>query len=200
MLFPRARQLLSSDLCAQPIENLSILSFIVYTQAIRSVDRAILGEHCEPSHQPLGKIHGIPSILGYAFRISFVAGFNFFVLSFVVLGIIPVLQLRAEIRRITPHAIHCLTRSDEHGRAIYGRVNMGIARPDRSERSPLMCNAPLHPRQHERRNTSMTGRRIGPGKDAFKKQCVFLQSSCHTSGRQHPTTLTTLLTARGVFC
>ena len=75
----------------------------------------------EDDHQPFGENHGTPSILGYAFVIAFVAGFGFFVLSFVVLGIIPAMQLQAEINRTAPHAMQPLTASEEHGRAIYGR-------------------------------------------------------------------------------
>ncbi len=66
-------------------------------------------------------LHGTPSILGYAFVIAFVAGFGFFVLSFVVLGIIPARQLQAEIDRTAPRAMQPLTAAEEHGRQIYGR-------------------------------------------------------------------------------
>jgi cbb3-type cytochrome c oxidase subunit I len=65
--------------------------------------------------------HGTPSILGYAFVIAFVAGFGFFVLSFVVLGILPARQLEAEIKRTAPRAMQPLTAAEEHGREIYGR-------------------------------------------------------------------------------
>jgi cytochrome c oxidase cbb3-type subunit I/II len=65
--------------------------------------------------------HGTPSILSYAFVIAFVAGFGFFVLSFVVLGIVPAMQLQAEINRTAPHTMQRLTASEEHGRVIYGR-------------------------------------------------------------------------------
>src|SRR6202043_2324953 len=65
--------------------------------------------------------HGTPSILGYAFVIAFVAGFGFFVLSFVVLGILPARQLQSEINRTAPHAMQPLTAAEQHGREIYGR-------------------------------------------------------------------------------
>ncbi|WP_084080387.1 cbb3-type cytochrome c oxidase subunit I [Edaphobacter aggregans] len=65
--------------------------------------------------------HGTPSILGYAFVIAFVAGFGFFILSFVVLGILPARQLEAEIKRTAPHAMQPLTAAEQHGREIYGR-------------------------------------------------------------------------------
>jgi len=65
--------------------------------------------------------HGTPSIIGYAFVIAFVGGFGFFVLSFVVLGILPARQLESEINRTTPHAMQPLTAAEQHGRAIYGR-------------------------------------------------------------------------------
>jgi len=65
--------------------------------------------------------HGTPSILGYAFVIAFVAGFGFFVLSFVVLGILPARQLQAEIDRTVPRSMQPLTASEAHGRVVYGR-------------------------------------------------------------------------------
>jgi cbb3-type cytochrome c oxidase subunit I len=66
-------------------------------------------------------LHGTPSILGYAFVIAFVAGFGFFVLSFVVLGIIPARQLQAEIERTAPRDMQPFTPAEQHGRQIYGR-------------------------------------------------------------------------------
>jgi cytochrome c oxidase cbb3-type subunit I/II len=65
--------------------------------------------------------HGTPSILGYALVIAFVAGFGFFILSFVVLGVLPASQLEAEIKRTAPHAMQPLTAAEQHGREIYGR-------------------------------------------------------------------------------
>lgn len=75
----------------------------------------------EDDHQPFRADHGAPSVLSYGFIIAFVAGFGFFVLSFVVLGIIPAMQLQAEINRTAPHAMQPLTASEERGRRIYGR-------------------------------------------------------------------------------
>ncbi len=66
-------------------------------------------------------LHAAPSILSYAFVVVFVAGFSFFVLSFVALGIVPAMQLQAEIRRTAPRAMQPLTAQEEHGRQIYGR-------------------------------------------------------------------------------
>ncbi len=74
----------------------------------------------EDAH-PHGDAHEAPSILGYAFVVAFVAGFGFFILSFVVLGIIPAMQLQAEIERTKPKFTQPLTASEEHGRLIYGR-------------------------------------------------------------------------------
>jgi cytochrome c oxidase cbb3-type subunit I/II len=79
-------------------------------EALEDVDR-----------EPHADNHGTPSILGYAFVIAFVAGFGFFVLSFVVLGILPAMQLQAEINRTAPRSMQPLTASEEHGRMIYGR-------------------------------------------------------------------------------
>jgi cytochrome c oxidase cbb3-type subunit I/II len=67
------------------------------------------------------EIDATPSILSYAFVVAFVAGFGFFVLSFVVLGILPAMQLQAEINRTAPRAMQRLTPSEEHGRVVYGR-------------------------------------------------------------------------------
>jgi cytochrome c oxidase cbb3-type subunit I/II len=62
-----------------------------------------------------------PSILSYAYVVAFVAGFGFFLLSFVVLGIIPAMQLQAEINRTAPHDMQPLSASEQRGRIIYGR-------------------------------------------------------------------------------
>jgi len=75
----------------------------------------------EKGHETTHLFHGTPSILGYAFVIAFVAGFGFFVLSFVVLGILPARALQAEIDRTAPHAMQPLTSAEAHGRVIYGR-------------------------------------------------------------------------------
>lgn len=53
--------------------------------------------------------------------IAFVAGFGFFVLSFVALGILPARQLQAEIDRTAPHAMQPLTAAEARGRVVYGR-------------------------------------------------------------------------------
>ena len=53
--------------------------------------------------------------------IAFVAGFGFFVLSFVVLGVLPARQLQAEIDRTAPRAMQPLTAGEAHGRVVYGR-------------------------------------------------------------------------------
>jgi cytochrome c oxidase cbb3-type subunit I/II len=75
----------------------------------------------EQGHATEEIFHGTPSILGYAFVIAFVAGFGFFVLSFVVLGILPARQLQAEIDRTAPRSMQPLTASEAHGRMVYGR-------------------------------------------------------------------------------
>ena len=80
---------------------------------------ASTGSHAEDVSKRL--FHGTPSILGYAFVIAFVAGFGFFILSFVVLGILPARQLQAEIDRTAPRAMRPLSAAEAHGRIIYGR-------------------------------------------------------------------------------
>ena len=76
----------------------------------------------EPAPQPPAAVSPhAPSILSYAFVVAFVAGFGFFVLSFVALGVVPAVQLQAEIKRTAPHFTQPLTASEEHGRVIYGR-------------------------------------------------------------------------------
>jgi cytochrome c oxidase cbb3-type subunit I/II len=65
--------------------------------------------------------HNSPSILNHAFTVAFVAGFGFFVLSFVALGIIPAMQLQAEINRTAPKTMQPLSAAEERGRTIYGR-------------------------------------------------------------------------------
>jgi cytochrome c oxidase cbb3-type subunit I/II len=59
--------------------------------------------------------------LGSAYAVASVAGLGFFLLSFLVLGIVPARQLQAEIRRTAPHGIRPLTASEQRGRLIYGR-------------------------------------------------------------------------------
>ena len=75
----------------------------------------------DESHEPNAVDHGAPSLLSHAFVVAFVAGFGFFVLSFVVLAIIPGRNLQAEIDRTAPKSMQRLTASEEHGRQIYGR-------------------------------------------------------------------------------
>lgn len=75
----------------------------------------------EKSREPRHLFHGTPSILGYAFVIAFVAGFGFFVISFVVLGILPARQLQAEIDKTAPRSMQPLTAAEAHGRVVYGR-------------------------------------------------------------------------------
>jgi len=89
------------------------------SSAIGSSDSS--GKAGADDHQLGRLLHGTPSILGYAFVIAFVAGFGFFVLSFVVLGILPARQLQAEIDRTAPHSMQPLTTAEQHGREIYGR-------------------------------------------------------------------------------
>jgi cytochrome c oxidase cbb3-type subunit I/II len=62
-----------------------------------------------------------PSVLSRAYSVAFIAGFGFFVLSFVVLGIIPARELQKEIRRTAPRSMQPLTEAEQHGREIYGR-------------------------------------------------------------------------------
>ena len=75
----------------------------------------------EDSDSVSGVSHKAPPILSYAFMVAFVAGFGFFVLSFVVLGIIPAVQLEAEIKKTAPPFRQPLTASEQRGRVIYGR-------------------------------------------------------------------------------
>lgn len=89
------------------------------------VGKAIVAENAlqmeDENREAFGHGEKAPSILGYAFVVAFVAGFGFFALSFIVLGIIPAYQLQAEINRTAPQAMQPLTASEEHGRQIYGR-------------------------------------------------------------------------------
>jgi cbb3-type cytochrome c oxidase subunit I/cbb3-type cytochrome c oxidase subunit II len=56
-----------------------------------------------------------------AYVMTFVAGVGFFVLSFVVLGILPGRALASEIRKTAPSSMPQLTASETRGRIIYGR-------------------------------------------------------------------------------
>jgi cytochrome c oxidase cbb3-type subunit I/II len=59
--------------------------------------------------------------LGSAYAVASVGGLGFFLLSFVVLGIVPARELQAEIRRTAPHSVRPLNASEQRGRLIYGR-------------------------------------------------------------------------------
>src|SRR5438552_223745 len=56
-----------------------------------------------------------------AYVMTFVAGLGFFVLSFVVLGVLPGRALAREIRKTAPSSMPELTASEARGRIIYGR-------------------------------------------------------------------------------
>ncbi|HTA43333.1 MAG TPA: cbb3-type cytochrome c oxidase subunit I [Bryobacteraceae bacterium] len=59
--------------------------------------------------------------LGSAYGAASVAGFGFFALSFIVLGIIPARQLQAEISRTIPREAQPPNAAEQRGRLIYGR-------------------------------------------------------------------------------
>jgi cytochrome c oxidase cbb3-type subunit I/II len=63
-------------------------------------------------------LSGWPS---YAHVVAFGAGAGFFVLSFLVLAIIPGKELQDEIRQAAPVTMAKLTASEQRGRVIYGR-------------------------------------------------------------------------------
>ena len=110
--------------------------------------------------------HGTPSILGYAFVIAFVAGFCFFVLSFVVLGIIPARQLQAEIDRTVPHSMQLLTPAEAHGRVVYGREGCAYCHTEQVRviaADVLRFGAPTAPWEAQYDYPHLWGtRRIGP--------------------------------------
>jgi cbb3-type cytochrome c oxidase subunit I/cbb3-type cytochrome c oxidase subunit II len=56
-----------------------------------------------------------------AYTMTFVAGVGFFMLSFVVLGVLPGRALAREIRQTAPTSMPELTASEARGRTIYGR-------------------------------------------------------------------------------
>jgi cytochrome c oxidase cbb3-type subunit I/II len=92
--------------------------------AFAAADLTAQEAHADSTPEIEGYEHaaaGAPSILSRAYTVAFIAGFGFFVLSFVVLGIIPARQLQAEIRRTAPHSMQPLTEAEQHGREVYGR-------------------------------------------------------------------------------
>lgn len=107
-----------------------------------------------------------PSILNHAFTVAFVAGFGFFVLSFVALGIIPAMQLRAEINRTAPRAMQPLTTAEEHGRIIYGREGCAYCHTEQVRSVPAdveRFGAPTAPWETQYDYPHLWGtRRIGP--------------------------------------
>ena len=113
----------------------------------------------EQGHATEEIFHGTPSILGYAFVIAFVAGFGFFVLSFVVLGILPARQLQAEIDRTAPRSMQPLTASEAHGRVVYGREGCAYCHTEQVRVIARMSCDSVLPPPHGRR--SMTIRICG---------------------------------------
>jgi cytochrome c oxidase cbb3-type subunit I/II len=111
-------------------------------------------------------LHGVPSVLGYAFVIAFVAGFGFFVLSFVVLGVIPARQLQAEIDRTAPRSMQKLTPAEERGRVIYGREGCAYCHTEQVrsiEADVVRFGAPTAPWETQYDYPHLWGtRRIGP--------------------------------------
>jgi len=63
----------------------------------------------------------VPQWLETAYGITFAAGLGFFVLSFVVLGVVPGHVLATEIRKTIPSSMPELSASEARGRVIYGR-------------------------------------------------------------------------------
>ncbi len=110
--------------------------------------------------------HGTPSILGYAFVIAFVAGFGFFLLSFVVLGILPARQLQAEIDRTAPHSMQPLTAAEAHGRVVYGREGCAYCHTEQVrviDADVVRFGAPTAPWETQYDYPQLWGtRRIGP--------------------------------------
>ena len=78
------------------------------------------GEQPEKAPSAVSDIQ-VPRWLETAYAMTFVAGVGFFVLSFVVLGVIPGRTLAAEIQKTTPSSMPVLTASQARGRIIYGR-------------------------------------------------------------------------------
>jgi cbb3-type cytochrome c oxidase subunit I len=120
----------------------------------------------EQAHATKAIFHGTPSILGYAFMVAFVAGFGFFVLSFVVLGILPARQLQAEIDRTAPHSMQPLTASEGHGRVVYGREGCAFCHTEQVRviaADVVRFGAPTAPWETQYDYPHLWGtRRIGP--------------------------------------
>jgi cytochrome c oxidase cbb3-type subunit I/II len=120
----------------------------------------------ETSHASKHIFHGTPSILGYAFVITFGAGFGFFLLSFAVLGILPARQLQAEIDRTVPRSMQPLTASEAHGRVIYGREGCAYCHTEQVRviaADVIRFGAPTAPWETQYDYPHLWGtRRIGP--------------------------------------
>ena len=110
--------------------------------------------------------HGTPSILGYAFVVAFVAGFGFFLLSFVALGVLPARQLQAEIDRTAPHSMQPLTAAEAHGRVVYGREGCAFCHTEQVRvitADVVRFGAPTAPWETQYDYPHLWGtRRIGP--------------------------------------
>lgn len=120
----------------------------------------------EQSHASGEIFHGTPSILGYAFVTAFVAGFGFFILSFVVLGVLPARQLQAEIDRTAPRSMQPLTAAEAHGRVVYGREGCAYCHTEQVRviaADVLRFGAPTAPWETQYDYPHLWGtRRIGP--------------------------------------
>ncbi|MBS1855358.1 MAG: cbb3-type cytochrome c oxidase subunit I [Acidobacteria bacterium] len=125
--------------------------------------RAQIAEVDADSHEALPR----RSWLGSAYAATFGAGLLFFVVSFVALGILPALRLRAEIRESTPPAAHlALSPAERRGRAIYAREGCAYCHTQqvRETRADMLrFGAPTAAWETQREFPQMWGtRRVGP--------------------------------------
>jgi cytochrome c oxidase cbb3-type subunit I/II len=101
-----------------------VLGFVCFCFGILTGPRNEEGEAREEQAEATPSI--VPDVrvgrwLETAYVMTFVAGVGFFVLSFVVLGIVPGRALASEIRKTAPSSMPELTASEARGRIIYGR-------------------------------------------------------------------------------
>lgn len=87
----------------------------------RNAEQDVVASTASETQPHTSDLQHAPSILNYGLVIAFGAGLCFFLVSFIALGIMPAIQLEAEIRRTTPREMQPLTRAEQHGREIYGR-------------------------------------------------------------------------------
>jgi mono/diheme cytochrome c family protein len=122
----------------------------------------------ETSHHEseyIGRTPGV-GLLRMGYLATFVAGVGFFALSFIVLGVIPGVQVQREIARTAPLTMQPLTTEQEWGRRIYGSMGCGYCHTQQvrfADQDVTRFGAPTEAWETKYEYPQLWGtRRIGP--------------------------------------